>query len=934
MKQNLAVLFLFSLGLLVMSCGGGGGGTDGGQVRVAVSPSTANVIAGQTQQFTVSVTGALNSAVAWSVTCSTSSCGTINSSGLYTAPALIPSDTTVTVKATSQEDTNIVGTATVTQSAVAISVSPNSSLTLISADTKQFTVSVDDAPSGHTTATWSVTGGGTIDANGLYSAPAKVTADATVTVTATSDFDSTKKATVTVTLKAPVVTLAPGDMTMEAGATQQFTPTVSYAPTGQNGVTWNLNGLGSIASGMYHAPSLVTTHQSAIVKAISAFDNTKTAQSVVTMDPIVIGVSPDTVSLYPEDTHQFGATVANHVNKTVTWSVSGTSCGGGACGTVDANGLYTAPSSISSEFTVNVVATSVADNSKADVGVVTLKPITVTVSPKTANVNIGTTKQFSATVQGGTNSNVTWSVSGTGCTGNSCGTINSTGLYTAPATVPSPATVTIKAAAVADPSRTDTATVTVINDPNLKLSGMYAFTFTGWDATGKPLDAIGSMTADGNGHITGLIDMNGMNATGHTYHAIKQALTGTYQVNSDENRGVMTLTTTESFQFRFALSSTGDRGHFILFEETGRYGSGWFKRQTSSDFSLPKLSGDYVMGVSGLAVSGDERNAAIARGHLDGAGGVSNTSLDSSSSGGPSGHATFTGSLAMSSTTGMSSGRGTFAVSASGTNINFSFYMVNASELYVMVADTIGFDSPLLIGTILKQTGQPYSTASLNGGIVVYMTGIRRALTPVRTIAGIAQVALTNGSGQGMYEENWGGQWARAGTSVYSTVESSGRTTMDLSIFYGTSYIAYLVAPNTGFILQYDTPEGGDVRFGFFEPQSGTPFTNETLNGEYFGGSSDSATNNVVHDAGLRNFHGDGNWDMMRDYSGPDEGNDPDQSVGGSYAVENGATGDGSADQTTFGTYEEKFLIISPNKVVLISTETTTMYPVLEIFEK
>jgi hypothetical protein len=73
---------------------------------------------------------------------------------------------------------------------------------------------------------------------------------------------------------------------------------------------------------------------------------------------------------------------------------------------------------------------------------------------------------------------------------------------------------------------------------------------------------------------------------------------------------------------------------------------------------------------------------------------------------------------------------------------------------------------------------------------------------------------------------------------------------------------------------------------------------------------------------------------MMRDYSGPDEGNDPDQSVGGSYAVENGATGDGSADQTTFGTYEEKFLIISPNKVVLISTETTTMYPVLEIFEK
>ncbi|HEX6879791.1 MAG TPA: Ig-like domain-containing protein, partial [Terriglobales bacterium] len=468
-NKILVVISMLLLGLAVACAGGTSGGGDGGRVTVSVSPSSATVIAGQTQKFTATVSGALNSTVAWNVTCSGSSCGTIDSTGLYTAPALIAADASVTVRAVSQEDTNIVATATISQKAVAVTVSPNSSATLISGDTKQFTSTVSNAPDGHGTFTWSVSGGGAIDANGLYTAPAKVTADATVTVTVTSDFDTTKKASVTLNLMAPAVSLNPSDMVMEAGAQQLFTPTVSYVPAGQNGVSWNLTGLGSIASGLYSAPTLVTTHHSATIRAISTFDTSKSAEVVVTMDPVVIVVSPKTSTLDPQQTRQFSAALANHINKSVTWSVSGESCGGGSCGTINANGLYTAPSSISSEFTVSVVATSVADVSKSDSAVVTLKPITVTVSPKTASVKIGTAQQFNATVLGGTNTNVLWSLSGSGCTGSTCGTIDAAGLYTAPATVPSPATVTVKAAAVADPSRFDTATVTVIYDPNIKL---------------------------------------------------------------------------------------------------------------------------------------------------------------------------------------------------------------------------------------------------------------------------------------------------------------------------------------------------------------------------------------------------------------------------------------------------------------------------------
>ncbi len=929
MKKILAILSLFSLGLLV-SCGGGSNGGDGGQVHVAVSPLTANVIAGQTQQFTATVTGALNSSVAWSVNCSTSSCGTIDGSGLYTAPALIPSDATVTVRATSQEDTNIVGTATVTQSAVTITVSPNSNLTLISADTKQFTATIDDAPSGHTTYTWSVSGGGTIDANGLYSAPAKVTADAAVTVTVTSDFDTTKKATANVNLKAPVVSLTPGDMTMEAGAQQQFTPTVSYVPSGQNGVTWDLNGLGTLAAGLYHSPVLIGTHQGAIIKAISTFDDTKSAQSVVTMDPVVIGVTPDSVTLYPEETHKFAAAVANHVNKSVTWSVTGTSCGGGACGTIDVNGLYTAPASIASEFTVNVVATSNADSSKSDIAVITLKPITVTVSPKTASVKVTTTQQFAATVQGGTNTNVTWSVSGSGCSGGTCGTIDSTGLYTAPAIVPNPATVTVKAAAVADPTRFDTATVTLIYDPNVKLNGMYAFTFTGWDASGRPMDAIGSMVADGNGHITGLIDMNGSTYANHNYHTIKQTLTGTYQVNANDNRGVMTLTlpstaTTESFDFRFAIDSTGSRGQFILFEQTGRYGAGIFTRQTPADFSLSKVSGDYAFGMAGLSVYGDERNAVVGRAHFDGVGGISDTSLDVVNTDGPAAHLTFTGTTAMNAGTGASSGRGTLSLTA-GQTLNFSFYMVNASEMFIMVTDQFGDNTPPLTGKVLKQTKQGFSAADFSGRTVIYMTGINPETGPNSSVL-IGAVDLS--TGMGTYELNFGGSHiGGANFLVTSTVSSNGRIL--LSLGFKGDWVAYLVAPNTGFIMQYDNP-GTMVLSGFFEQQSDMQFTNATLNGEYFGGALDPGMSGVAYGNGIQSYNGNGGWSGTGNVAAPGSGLYPDMPVSGTYNITDSSLGSG--DWLGDG-YHKKFYLVSPNKIIFLPTELSNIYPAVEIFEK
>src|SRR5207244_12898072 len=75
-------------------------------------------------------------------------------------------------------------------------------------------------------------------------------------------------------------------------------------------------------------------------------------------------------------------------------------------------------------------------------GSVSTIPVSVAISPTSATVGAGGTQQFTATVTNTNNTAVTWQVNGVPG-GNAAGTISSAGLYTAPAVVPSPATVTV-----------------------------------------------------------------------------------------------------------------------------------------------------------------------------------------------------------------------------------------------------------------------------------------------------------------------------------------------------------------------------------------------------------------------------------------------------------------------------------------------------------
>ena len=81
-----------------------------GAVSVSITPTTASLPTGGTQQFTAAVTGSTNTAVTWTATG-----GTVSSSGFYTAPATAG---TYTVKATSVADTSKSASATVNVSTI------------------------------------------------------------------------------------------------------------------------------------------------------------------------------------------------------------------------------------------------------------------------------------------------------------------------------------------------------------------------------------------------------------------------------------------------------------------------------------------------------------------------------------------------------------------------------------------------------------------------------------------------------------------------------------------------------------------------------------------------------------------------------------------------------------------------------------------------
>ena len=432
------------------------------------------------------VDGGSPEALTWSVV--ESGGGTVDGSGNYMTP---DTEGAFHVAAASSSDARrkAIVKVHVWWRGVRVRIRP-SVTSLSTGDTTTFTALVRGTRHSQSTAvTWSIqegASGGRIDDSGNYTAP---DAPGTFHVVATSVADHAKKATATVNVTADqgiAVAVTPSNASVQSKGKLSFKAKLTGVRSGQSGdVSWSVRegaSGGSIdASGNYTAPASAST---AHVVATSVADPSKSAAATVevTAAPTVaVSISPSSTSVTAGDITTFSANVTGTTSgqsPDVSWSVQEGSAGG----SIDGSGRYTAPGNAGS---FHVVATSVADTSKsatASVTVTAAPQVTVSIAPGSASVQGGGTVSFTASVTGTATSAskaVSWSVQ----EGAAGGTVNGSGVYTAPS---SAGTFHVIATSVADNTESASATITVTAAP----------TPPPGPPSGPPLPSTGLLPAD------------------------------------------------------------------------------------------------------------------------------------------------------------------------------------------------------------------------------------------------------------------------------------------------------------------------------------------------------------------------------------------------------------------------------------------------------
>ncbi len=168
------------------------------------------------------------------------------------------------------------------------------------------------------------------------------------------------------------VTVKPATGSLVLGGQMAFTATVTN--TIDTAASWSVNGvpggnttLGTITSaGLYTAPADLPSPATVQITATSHADPAKsgTGNLAITSD-ITLNLTPNPASVELGATQAFQAAVTSsgHPDTAMRWSLSGPACTSG-CGTVDANGSYTAPQTLPSPANATLTAQSVADPSK------------------------------------------------------------------------------------------------------------------------------------------------------------------------------------------------------------------------------------------------------------------------------------------------------------------------------------------------------------------------------------------------------------------------------------------------------------------------------------------------------------------------------------------------------------------------------------------
>jgi len=598
--------------------------------------------------------------------------------------------------------------------------------------------------------------------------------------------------------------------------------------------------------------------------------------------------------------------------------------------------VYTSPVTVASKFTVTIQAQSIAISSESNSITITVVP-PQTLKIKTTSVPNGVefatypTTQLQAT--GGVTP-YTWSLAN--------GTTLPTGLSLASdGTISGKPTVTgtfhfsVQVTDSEVPPVTTAPTALSITVTNL-LNGNYVFEFNGFNATGAVAIA-GSFTADGNVNLT-----NGVEDFNSTSGAPKnQTFTGQFMLGTDD-RGTLTFTSLAgSPVFAFAIDETGSYGRMIEYDSSGIRGSGQIEKRSVNTCVSNTLNGQYAFGISGQAIASPLSAAgpAVFVGSFAatppvgaGVGSIGPGESDENTPAGvPATYQTLSGTYQ----TAAQSTRCTMSLTEDIETFNFSVYPVTASEAFLVETDQVGSGEPFLTsGKLLAQPGYPFTGtagSTFTGTSIAGLTG--QFLSAGSYIPDLALISLT-GNGSSSYTisilENQGGTIGQVPPTgvTFGFADQFGR--VDSGIALPIRPIFYVVGTNEAFCIGELI---GQPFFGLFEPQSPTPFsiTASDLTSTFAMGTSAPATSPVSDISGSVTLPSTsataGNVAGEQDKSA--SGGNTTAAVAGTYSNLSSTTGSGTIALTAPATFSGQFFVISPTKIVVLTTTTGDTNPTL-----
>ena len=449
-----------------------------GMTALTVIPSSASIPGVVQQQFTAKTGDGSTPAVNWSINGiagGNATLGTIDASGMYTAPEFPPAPNSITISAVETSDVRKLGNASATLNNPVPQLTSVAPMSVVQGP---FTITL----TGLHFAQGAVAYMGTTALTTTYVSSTQLTATGIATsaqagtqiITAHNpNPGASVSAGVNLVVQGGVaVAVAPATAMVRTGNQQTFTATVTGALN--LSVTWTVNGvpggnstIGTIAAnGAYTAPLTLPTPNTVTVTATSVEDPTRSGNSAVTLEnatPVISGVTPAILTAntpFEITVNGTGFTPVSIVN----------------LGTIGLSTTFIAPTQLIAVGTptlaqvgtvpVTVVNPDPGGSTSAPFNVQVVGPnsnITVTISPKTATIGAGNVQQFTATVTGSIDLSVVWLVNGVSFGNSTVGTVDFEGNYTAPNNIVGLGSVTVTAASNANPAKTDSAIVTLTN---------------------------------------------------------------------------------------------------------------------------------------------------------------------------------------------------------------------------------------------------------------------------------------------------------------------------------------------------------------------------------------------------------------------------------------------------------------------------------------